>query len=68
MMLRPISVGAPAQAVARQYRGRNLPSPGGNLPSDRYLTHCLYSQQHHNLNSLYQKISKIQEQMKKYFD
>lgn len=39
---------APAQAVAvTAPRNQKLtPSPGGNLPSNRYLTHCSYSQQH----------------------
>ena len=39
---------APAQAVAvTAPRNQKLtPSPGGNLPSNRYLTHCSYSLQH----------------------
>lgn len=37
----------PAQAVAVTVsRRRKTPSPDGNLPSDRYLTHCSYSLQH----------------------
>ena len=37
----------PAQAVAVAVSRRcKTPSPDGNLPSDRYLTHCSYSLQH----------------------
>lgn len=36
-----------AQAVAVTVsRKPESPSPGGNLPSNRYLTHCSYSLQH----------------------
>ena len=32
--------------MRRRHRGDRSPSSGGNLPSDRYLTHSSYSLQH----------------------